>query len=119
MKKPYKKDNKKKDGKVGSGKTKKQHASKDSNRTARARKSRGQGVKGKVVDLNNRDSEEDDLSLAGGDMLKDIKEIQEQSKTNKPLLITVSGGFVSVATAEFVYVVMFLKPGNVFYIKAE
>ena len=119
MKKPSQKNNKKKDGNVGSGKTKKQHARKDTNRTARARKSGGQGVKGKVVDLNSDDSEEDDLSFNGGDISKGIKEIREHSKSIKPLQISVSGAFVNVDTAEHSYVVIFPRPGPTFYMKSE
>ena len=52
-------------------------------------------------------------------MMKLMEETQKKRESKKPLTITVSHGFTNVQTGERVYMIVFPKPNNTFYLKPE
>jgi hypothetical protein len=46
-----------------------------------------------------------------------MQTMQKEMKSNKPLIITVSPGFVNVSSEERVYIIIFPKLNNTFYVK--
>ena len=58
------------------------------------------------------------MGLDDEGMAELMQDIRKDSIKKKPLLISVSYGFVNVATEERVYLISFPKLGNVFYLKS-
>ena len=78
----------------------------------------GKSYRGKVVNFDQDDSDDDSLGINEEEMVKAMKDVQK-AKAKKLVVISVSQGFVNVGTGERVYLVSFQSLRNVFYLKAE
>ena len=80
---------------------------------------RGKSNRGKVINVDKSDSDDDSLGFEDDEMAKVMEDVKKKSKAKKPVVISVSHGFVNVGTNERIYLVSFQSLRNVFYLKAE
>ena len=73
----------------------------------------------RLLMLTKSDSDDDSLGFEDDEMAKVMEDVKKKSKAKKPVVISVSHGFVNVGTNERIYLVSFQSLRNVFYLKAE
>ena len=105
--------------KGGKSKSEKPQNIKDKGRKLSGQSERGKSDRGKVINVDKSDSDDDSLGFEDDEMAKVMEDVKKKSKAKKPVVISVSHGFVNVGTNERIYLVSFQSLRNVFYLKAE